>query len=43
LFWAGGSEDLGRADKPVLARRLIERIAGFYAKRKPKAARRSAK
>jgi len=43
LFWAGGSEDLGRADKPVLARRLIERIAGFYAKRKPKTARRSAK
>jgi phosphopantothenoylcysteine decarboxylase/phosphopantothenate--cysteine ligase len=43
LFWDGGSEDLGRADKPVLARRLIERIAGFYAKRKPKAARRSVK
>jgi phosphopantothenoylcysteine decarboxylase/phosphopantothenate--cysteine ligase len=43
LFWAGGSEDLGRADKPVLARRLIECIAGFYAKSKPKAARRSVK
>jgi phosphopantothenoylcysteine decarboxylase/phosphopantothenate--cysteine ligase len=43
LFWAGGSEDLGRADKPVLARRLIERIAGFYAKRKAKTPRRSAK
>jgi len=43
LFWAGGSEDLGRADKPVLARKLIERIASFYAKRKPKAARRSVK
>jgi phosphopantothenoylcysteine decarboxylase/phosphopantothenate--cysteine ligase len=43
LFWAGGSDDLGRADKPVLARRLIERIGEFYAKRKPKAARRSVK
>jgi phosphopantothenoylcysteine decarboxylase/phosphopantothenate--cysteine ligase len=43
LFWAGGSQDLGRADKPVLARRLIERIAEVYAKRKPKTVRRSVK
>ena len=34
LFWAGGSEDLGRADKPVLARRLVARVAEHYARRK---------
>jgi phosphopantothenoylcysteine decarboxylase/phosphopantothenate--cysteine ligase len=35
LFWSDGSEDLGRADKPVLARRLIARIADRYERRKP--------
>jgi len=42
LFWADGSEDLGHAGKTVLARRLIARIAAFYAARKAKPARRSA-
>jgi phosphopantothenoylcysteine decarboxylase/phosphopantothenate--cysteine ligase len=43
LFWQGGSEDLGRADKPVLARRLIARIADHYARRKPEARQRRGK
>jgi phosphopantothenoylcysteine decarboxylase/phosphopantothenate--cysteine ligase len=34
LFWADGSEDLGRADKPVLARRLVARIADRFEQRK---------
>jgi phosphopantothenoylcysteine decarboxylase / phosphopantothenate---cysteine ligase len=34
LFWSDGSEDLGRADKPVLARRLVARIAERYERRK---------
>jgi phosphopantothenoylcysteine decarboxylase/phosphopantothenate--cysteine ligase len=43
LFWADGSEDLGRADKPVLARRLMARVAEFYSRRKATPARRRAK
>jgi len=35
LFWADGSEDLGHADKPVLARRLVARIAARYGQRQP--------
>jgi phosphopantothenoylcysteine decarboxylase/phosphopantothenate--cysteine ligase len=43
LFWQGGSEDLGRADKPLLARRLVARIADHYARRKPEARPRRSK
>jgi phosphopantothenoylcysteine decarboxylase/phosphopantothenate--cysteine ligase len=30
LYWADGSAELARADKTVLARQLIERIASRY-------------